>query len=355
MRAMVGHTPVISVLMTVYNGGRYLLEAVESILGQSFGDFEFLILDDGSSDYTPQILRSLRDPRIVTYRNDLNLGIPKSLNRILSLARGRYVTRMDSDDISVANRFAGQVEFLNAHPEIGLSGSACVAIGPEGSEVGLRTKPTSDLAIRWHMLLDNPFVQSSVMFRHHLIDGEVGGYDEGFPASQDYDLWARILERTRAHNSPEPLIKYRIHDVGITGKRRHEQLRNHDVIVFRVTQRTLPEFHVTFEEMSELRRFLVARAPGEDEVRIDPVALVGRYASLLTAFVARYSKEPGIEGLRRTEALKIARLLMRHRAGFRWLTVAARLLALEPALIKDAARRGVGRVLSGPAAGCRAG
>jgi glycosyltransferase involved in cell wall biosynthesis len=336
---MGSNSPVISVLMTVYNGDQYLLEAVESILQQSFGDFEFLIVDDGSSDDTAPILRTLRDSRIVAYQNGVNLGIPRSLNRILPLARGRYITRMDSDDVCMEHRFAAQVGFQEVHSEIGLVGSACLLIDSDGSEKGLLIKPATDVDIRWKMLLTNPFVQSSVMFRRNLIEREGFRYDERFAASQDYELWARILEKTRGHNLPEPLLRYRVHTKSITGEKREEQLRNHDLIAFQKIRRTLPDFRVTLEEISELRRFLVARCPGEGEVGADGVVLVGRYVKLLTAFVARYSEEAGIADLRRTEAVEIASLLKMQPFGLGWLNVAARLLSLEPKLIGELARR----------------
>jgi glycosyltransferase involved in cell wall biosynthesis len=342
------NSPVISVLMTVCNGGRYLLEAVESILRQSFGDFEFLIVDDGSSDSTPQILRDLRDPRIVTYKNDVNLGIPKSLNRILPLARGRYVTRMDCDDISVLNRFAVQVSYLEAHPEIGLLGSACLLIDSEGSKKGLMTGPSTDLEIRWKMLLTNPFVQSSVCLRRDVVEQEGIRYDERFAASQDYDLWTRMLVRTRGCNLPEPVVKYRVHGKGITGQKRDEQLRNHDLIAFQAIRRTLSDFCVTLEEISELRRFLVGTYPSEGELSVAPVILLERYAKLLAAFVARYSHEANIRDLRRTEANAIASRLRGQPLGLRWLKVAGKVLALEPALMGEAARRGIGGLLCRP-------
>ncbi len=125
------HVPKLSVVMPLYNAARYLRPAIESILNQTYTDFEFIIVDDCSTDETPAILDSYPDPRIVRLRNPQNLGIVGALNRGLEAARGQYIARMDGDDIALAERFAQQVAWLDAHPNIGLC-SGCAAFYRDG-------------------------------------------------------------------------------------------------------------------------------------------------------------------------------------------------------------------------------
>jgi hypothetical protein len=203
--------PVLSVVMSVYNGERFLLEAVGSILNQTFTDFEFIIIDDGSTDRTAEILSGYaqRDPR-VRVQAQANKGRTPSLNIGIGLARGRYIARMDADDVALADRFAAQVEFLEAHPEVGLLGAAVQFIGPDRRRIGTFQPPIEDSEIRDALRTFNPFYHPVVMMRKDVVIA-VGGYRPAFRETEDYDLFLRIAERSEVANLSSLVLLYRIH------------------------------------------------------------------------------------------------------------------------------------------------
>ncbi len=215
--------PAISVLMSVHNGERYLKESVESILTQTFTDFEFIIIDDASIDTTANILESFaqKDPRIIVIRNGQNLGLTKSLNKGLNLARAEYVARMDADDISLPERLQIQKDFLDHNPHIVCVGSSTIIIDEHSKKLGIKKPPTNPELLRFHMMLKNQMTHSSVMFRKESILSE-GGYNEQLPYTQDYDLWSRLLMAGKnMANIEEALVTYRSHAGAITqGKTR---------------------------------------------------------------------------------------------------------------------------------------
>ena len=215
---MSGPAPEVSVIMSVRNGARFLREAVDSVLGQTFDDFEFIIIDDGSTDETPRILADYEDARLHLIKNEISQGLAASLNRGLEASRGELIARQDADDTSGRERFERQVEFLKAHPEIALLGCAAQRIDERGRALGLMGRPTRHEEIRrFAEEVSNPFVHGSVMFHRKCID-EVGLYDTRFQLSQDYDLWLRMLKKFRAANLSEPLYRFRFL-TDSTGKR----------------------------------------------------------------------------------------------------------------------------------------
>lgn len=201
--------PVVSVLLPVYNGERYLEDAVESILSQSFRDFELIVVNDGSTDRSREIVLGFTDPRIRYFEQE-NAGLSATLNRAVSLARGRYLARQDSDDVSFPERFAKQVAFLDAHPECGMVGT-WAEIWEEGSRSDRAHRhPACDGVLRFELLFNNPFVHSSMMLRREAVEA-VGGYldDRSRQLPEDYELWSRISRRFRVANIPEFLHVYR--------------------------------------------------------------------------------------------------------------------------------------------------
>ena len=200
----------VSVLMSVYNGERYLREAVESILGQTYTDFELIIVDDGSTDSTWQILTDYArlDSRIILTRKEKNFGLSHSLNMGLSLAQGEYVARQDADDVSLPERLATQVEFMERHPDYVLIGSGGISIDEESRRIGTFERLERYEQILEHILLDNQFTHTAVMFRHRVVKS-LGIYAENLPLAQDYDLWLRIALRHPVMNLRHPLVKYR--------------------------------------------------------------------------------------------------------------------------------------------------
>ena len=200
--------------MPVYNGELYLRETMESILGQTFSDFEFLIVDDGSTDGTAQIIDSYRDERIRVLKNPTRLKLSGALNRGLDEARGEYIARMDADDISLPHRLESQVTFMDARPDIGLCGAWVKMFGSR--KTTLYRAPVGYEHIRAKALFDNPFVHPTVMFRKALFDRYKLRYDGSYYPTEDYELWARAVPCFPCDNIPRVLLHYRVHPNSMT-------------------------------------------------------------------------------------------------------------------------------------------
>lgn len=202
--------PKISMIMCVYNGERYLREAIESILNQTFTDFEFIIVDDGSIDRSVDIITSYSDQRIHLVCNETNLGFPAAPNKGLAMASGVYIARMDQDDISLPERFARQVDFLDSHPDIGVLGSAIRIIDNYGTPSRIHRFPSEPALVKWCLYFQRPgIVHPVVMMRRKLVE-QIAGYKLKY--AQDYDLWARLRGITRFSNLPDILLYYREHE-----------------------------------------------------------------------------------------------------------------------------------------------
>jgi hypothetical protein len=208
--------PRVSVVLAVHNGERYLREAIDSILHQRFGDFEFLIVDDGSTDASGAIVRSYSDARIRLLESPSNLGLTRSLNQALAAARGHYIARQDADDISEPDRLEQQVAFLDRHAHVALLGTSFRLIDPNGTIVARVPLPVDDIDLRWEMFFSCPFVHGSVMWRHALVRDHVGAYNESFAYAQDNELWFRIASRFAVANLGAFLVRYRDHPNSMT-------------------------------------------------------------------------------------------------------------------------------------------
>jgi glycosyltransferase involved in cell wall biosynthesis len=200
--------PKVTVLMPVYNGERYLREAIESILSQTFHDFEFLIINDASTDGSVEIINSYSDPRIRLVHNKTNMGRCATPNKGLDLAKGEYLARMDCDDVCPSTRLEKQLIFLNAHPNVGVCGTWIKLF--MGTDLIIKY-PLTHEEIKCHMILGSQLAGASAMFRkkvflaHHLY------YDVNYKLAEDYELWTRCAFATRLANIPEILYEYRWH------------------------------------------------------------------------------------------------------------------------------------------------
>jgi glycosyltransferase involved in cell wall biosynthesis len=285
----------VTVLMAVHNDLRFLPDAVESICRQTFDDFNFVIVDDGSTDGSSDYLRRLRDPRIYVLHNEQNVGLTASLNRGLAECGGeRYVARMDADDISEPDRLARQVEFLDAHADVGIVGSSRRLIDEAGKEITIARAVETDLAIRWKCLLGNPFAHPTVMIRGSVLARHRLRYDESFRSAQDYELWTRILPHARGANLAEPLLRYRMRD-GISRRHKAEQLANHDRIACLSIQRLLPGFHITPDEVTNLRGRYGGFSVRDPASSPDDPIWTAKLLEMRNAFQAAYRNEPGID------------------------------------------------------------
>jgi glycosyltransferase involved in cell wall biosynthesis len=204
-------TPATSVIMPVRNGAEWLAEAVASVRAQDFGDFEFLIVDDGSDDGTAAMLSSLAaDDRRVRLLRQPPQGIVAALNNAIVAARGPYLARLDADDRARPDRLGRQFAFMQAHPEIGLVGTFAERIDAAGNVVGRLAPPTGHTGLERVLRRTNPFIHSSVMMRTALVR-RLGGYRAAFRAAEDYDLWLRMAETGGVANLADYLTQYRQH------------------------------------------------------------------------------------------------------------------------------------------------
>ena len=231
------NAPAVSVLIPVYNAASTLGQAIRSILTQNFTDFELLIIDDGSTDGSPAVIKDYaeQDPRIRTVFHAQNQGLAATLNEGLRLAQGAFVARMDNDDEALRERLGVQTEFLHAHPDIAVVGSWVYhmgnSVGGENSEtVGLKqprdhlvTLPTDHEAIEQALKQYNCLYHPSVMFRREAILA-AGGYRAEFKNAEDYDLWLRISQQAQLANIAQPLLRYRFSLSGMTLGRKWQQL-----------------------------------------------------------------------------------------------------------------------------------
>jgi hypothetical protein len=217
-------SPRVSVVMPVHNGGPYLEAAVDSILGQSFADLEFVIVDDGSTDSTGDVLRRYQtvDRRVRVVHQE-KAGLVASLNRGCGLARAAYLARMDADDIAFPDRLARQVEFLDRHPNVAVVGSAVMRIDASGREIKRNVCPTSHAEIVEALREYTCFTHPSVTLRAAAL-ADVGGYRWAYGPAEDYDLWLRLSERYKLANLPDPLLYYRVYPGQISVRQLDQQI-----------------------------------------------------------------------------------------------------------------------------------
>lgn len=207
--------PKISVILPIYNAQAFIADAVNSVLTQSVQDFELILIDDASSDRTPEILAGMLDQRIRIIRHEANLGLVTSLNEGLQSASGNFIARMDHDDIALPDRFARQLAFLEAHSSIGVVGTGYRLIDSVGA-LGLSYRPPiTHEEISWAMPFLCPLAHPTVMARRDLLIAH-GGYNESAAYAEDYDLWERLSRQVKFANLPEPLLLLRKHESNMT-------------------------------------------------------------------------------------------------------------------------------------------
>jgi glycosyltransferase involved in cell wall biosynthesis len=214
---------MISVLMPVHNGMPYLPETVESILAQTYHDFELLAIDDGSSDETAQYLRSIQDPR-VRYHRLSKVGLVEALNFGLNKAQGLLIARMDADDIALPKRLDRQQAYFHEKSDCVLLGCDYDEIDSLGRVIGENDlKMTSDSALRWQMLLGTPFLHPSVVFPR-LAALRAGGYRKVYDTAEDYDMWVRLSELGPIASLPDRLVRRRSHPSSVSTVHRQRGL-----------------------------------------------------------------------------------------------------------------------------------
>ena len=204
----------VSVMMPVYNGSKYIREAIDSVISQTHENWELIIVDDCSQDNTVEIIKRYTDPRIILLQNKTNSRTAVSLNKAIDKAKGKYLARMDQDDINYPNRFMKQVEFLDANPECGVCGTHIRDFG-ENIEESYPSFPLTHEELQLRNLYCSALVHPTVMIRKSVLDEHDISYREGVIA-EDYSLWIKLLLVTKAANLKDVLMHHRIHGSSIT-------------------------------------------------------------------------------------------------------------------------------------------
>lgn len=234
-------TPKVSVVASAYNSERYIARTIESVLDQTFADFEFILVDDGSKDRTWEIIEGYakRDRRIIPLHNEVNLGVVGGLNRGLAVARGEYIARQDADDISLAGRFARQVEFLDGHPDYGVVGSRVSIIDAENRPLDVANpfQATENEEIQEKLLVNNCLCGPALMIRRTSLDEAGFWFAEGLDASEDYDICLRLAEVSKMASIPEPLYLYRMHQQSASVTQEYKQVVHKAVALERAIRR----------------------------------------------------------------------------------------------------------------------
>ena len=319
--------PRVSVVLCVYNQAAYVAEAIASILGQTLTDLELIVVDDGSTDSSPEVIHRFTDPRIRYVRNERNLGHASSLNRGVALARGRYLAIMDSDDISLPERLARQVDFLDAHPDVAMCGSWVETFG---ARTEVRRFPTEPAVLAVSLLLCCPFSTPTVMLRREAMLPE--GFDPRGLAF-DYAYWVEVANRAPVANLPEVLLKYRLHAGQVTVTRRAAQLAGTRLVLRRQLETLLGE--VDEAELDALMYVFVNEVSDEP-----PTAAIGSlFARLRHANRQRRRYDPAV--LDALLAEKWAHIVTVHEpaVGVMWRQAVRHPALWSWALGRDAIRR----------------
>jgi glycosyltransferase involved in cell wall biosynthesis len=245
--------PLVSVLMPVYNGEKYLNQAIDSILNQTYQNFEFLLINDGSTDTSRAIILNYSDARIRYLENEQNFGLIQTLNRGIAEANGSYIARMDADDVSRADRLLKQVDFLESNPSYGIVGSWCTVINTS-KKIEYHT---SHASLQFALLNYCCFVHPSVMIRKSVLTENQLYFDSHFVHSEDYEFWTRLLTITKAANLPDYLLAYREHEHQISSIYREEQMAMFSDIIRNYLQRLDVEIPERFIQLFTIEKLNV--------------------------------------------------------------------------------------------------
>lgn len=220
------NNPLVSVIMPAYNAEKYVGQAIESILNQTYKKFEFIIVDDASTDSTLNILKDIRakDKRIILIQNKKNLGVTKSLNKALELAKGKYIIRMDADDWSYPKRIELQVKLMQDHPDVAVSGSYIEVCDSKLGVKYIRKYNIDDTSIRKHLFRYSPFAHPATIWKAEILKKE--RYNEVISVSQDYELYFRVGKLGKFMNLSKPLLKLRVHERSVSTTMNDLQLKN---------------------------------------------------------------------------------------------------------------------------------
>lgn len=302
-------TPQVSVVMPVYNTERYVAQAVESILRQTFTDFEFIIVDDGSTDGTPQILASYDDPRIVVHRVEPNGGLVNALNTGWRMARGELIAIMHADDVSLPDRLAKQVDYLQQHLDVGVLGTRLQLMDQLGQLGGMAEMHTNPDHLAWEILFACPLAHPSVMIRKQLLL-ITGGYRSEMATTEDYDLWARISHHAKLANLEQICLNYRVWSGSITSNNAI-RMEKQSIQVIHELLNAHSDMPVSLKIAAILRRLNGAGVGQEPE----NAAEVREVDALLMRLYAQSARTPAIRHSAAVKRLVLAKLALRLDVG----------------------------------------
>lgn len=330
-------TPRVTVLSSLYRDAPFVRQAIESVLAQTFTDFEYLIINDAAVDDSRALAASYDDPRIRIVDNETNLGLTKSLNRGLALARGELIARFDSNDICFPERLATQVAFLDAHPDVAAVGIQSTVIDVAGRRLrrAETRRPTTEAGLRWYCLFDTPLIHPGAMFRRAVVWDELGGYDEAFRVGQDAELWLRVSRRHKLANLDQRLMALRVDPRSISGDTTLAVRAGHRERFIRVTGQNIRRF-LEWEDFPEEwpRTWVQLHEPAS---RLEPAVLerfadaVGRCFERFCELNPEARRDRDVARQRSQMLMRIAQKLAttKRRRAVRFFARAARIDASE--------------------------
>jgi len=230
--------------MPVYNGEKYLKESINSILNQTYKNFEFIIINDGSTDKSEEIINKFNDTRIVKLKNSTNIGIVETLNIGINKAKSKFIARMDCDDIANLKRFEIQLNFFKKNPEYGLCGTWAQNINSTGNIIENNKTLINHNDIKCALIFGNQFIHSSIMVKSEIIKKHK--YDIRYKDAEDYKLWTNIVGESKCYNIPLYLIKYRIHNTSIS----YIENINQKILNKKISAELLQDFKIKFDEVT---------------------------------------------------------------------------------------------------------
>jgi len=314
-------------LLAVHDGDAYVRTAIASILGQTFAELELVVVDDTSTDRTPEILEAVDDARLRVLRNDEQLGLAASLNRGLDAARGRYVARLDADDVAMPRRLQLQLARMRSAPKIAVVGSAAMELDDGGRVGPLHTMPTGAADVRWAALFSSPFLHPTVLVARDVLDRHGLRYDEEFAESEDFELWSRLLDVADGDNLLDPLVLYRVHPDQASQRRRALQREFQLRVALSGIARVAPELSPREQELAW------RVGVGEPIARGETEAAAAAYLELFSAFELRLGAGGSARAAR--DLMRVARDV----SGVASARLASQALRLDPALPAHALAR----------------
>ena len=308
-------SPIVSVVMTVYNAEPYLVEAVDSILSQTLGELELIAINDGSTDASGDLLDrySILDDRVRVIHQE-NYGIYAAANRGFELARGKYLARMDADDIAFPDRLNNQISIMEKDVSLILLGTAYELIDKDGSVIRLDRLPESDMEIRWHLLFNNPFAQSTVMFKKDFLRKWELQHDPGIKFAGDYHLWSKLVNYGKARNLPAPSVQRRYHSSQVSETSSTAQQEN----ATKISQKNLEDLgiNLSINKVAKLRSWhrCFPKVISQDEVEL---------CFYLVDILNKFSGKPGLNKkelgiIRGRWILKMMLLNAERNNNFQW-------------------------------------